>query len=293
MTSAYLPSPDNSSSGSAISAAPAGVEPPAAIDASSGQVVDFPHVPKGSRAVLYLRVSTPSQVHTDYDPEGISRPAQRAAGYRKAEQLGVVIVDEYVEPGKSATEMTKRVAFQQMLARIRERKDVGYIIVYKLNRMARNRLDDAIVMADLRKRGVTLISTTESIDDTPVGQLMHGILAAFNEYQSRESGADIAYKMGQKARTGGTIGRAPLGYLNVFDRSEGRESAPLLWTPNALRWSSSLSSCTPQVTTAWTTCPTNSMTEACGPDRQHGTPPNRYRSASSQTCCATATTSAM
>ena len=29
--------------------------------------------------------------------------------------------------------------------------------------------------------------------------------------------------MGQKARTGGTIGRAPLGYLNVFDRSEGRE----------------------------------------------------------------------
>ena len=68
--------------------------------------------------------------------------------------------------------MTKRVAFQRMLARIRERKDVDYIIVYKLNRMARNRLDDAIVMADLRQRGVTLISTTESIDDTPVGQLM-------------------------------------------------------------------------------------------------------------------------
>jgi DNA invertase Pin-like site-specific DNA recombinase len=170
-----------------------------------------------------LRVSTSSQVNTDYDPEGISIPAQRAAGYRKAEQLGVVIIDEYVEPGRSATEMTKRVAFQQMLARIRERKDVDYIIVYKLNRMARNRLDDAIVMADLRQRGVTLISTTESIDDTPVGQLMHGILAAFNEYQSRESGADIAYKMGQKARTGGTIGRAPLGYLNVFDRSDGRE----------------------------------------------------------------------
>ena len=52
---------------------------------------------------------------------------------------------------------------------------------------------------------------------------MHGILATFNEYQSRESGADIAYKMGQKAKNGGTIGRARLGYLNVRDRFDGRE----------------------------------------------------------------------
>ena len=52
---------------------------------------------------------------------------------------------------------------------------------------------------------------------------MHGILATFNEYQSRESGADIAYKMGQKAKNGGTLGRAPIGYLNVIDRAEFRE----------------------------------------------------------------------
>jgi site-specific DNA recombinase len=177
----------------------------------------------GTRAVIYLRVSSAGQVKTDYDPEGISIPAQRTACLRKAEQLGLTVVDEYIEPGKSATEMTKRVAFQQMLTRVRNLRDVDYVTVYKLSRMARNRFDDAIVMADLRKRGVTLISATESIDDSPVGQLMHGILATFNEYQSRESGADIAYKMGQKAKNGGTLGRAPLGYLNVFDRFEGRE----------------------------------------------------------------------
>lgn len=177
----------------------------------------------GTRAVIYLRVSSAGQVKTDYDPEGISIPAQRRACQRKAEQLGLAIIDEYIEPGRSATEMTKRVAFQQMLTRVRHERDVDVIIVYKLSRMARNRLDDAIVMADLRKRGVSLISATESIDDSPVGQLMHGILATFNEYQSRESGADIAYKMSAKARNGGTIGRAPLGYLNVLDRFDGRE----------------------------------------------------------------------
>jgi len=179
--------------------------------------------PPGSRAVIYLRVSSKGQVNTDYDPEGISIPAQRLSCQRKAEALGLTIVHEYIEPGRSATEMTKRVAFQEMLERIRRDRDVDYVIVYKLSRFARNRTDDAIVMADLQKRGVTLISATEQIDATPVGQLMHGILAAFNEYRSREDGADIAYKMSQKAKNGGTLGRAPIGYLNVTENIDGRK----------------------------------------------------------------------
>lgn len=179
-------------------------------------------VEPGTRAVIYLRVSSTGQVKTDYDPEGISIPAQREACLRKAKDLGLTVIDEYVEPGRSATEMTKREAFQRMLARVRGQGDVDYVIVYMLSRMARNRYDDAIVMADLRKRGVTLVSATEAVDDSPVGQLMHGILATFNEYQSRQSGADIANKMGQKARTGGTLGRAKIGYLNHIDHSDGR-----------------------------------------------------------------------
>lgn len=180
-------------------------------------------LPKGTRAVLYLRVSSKGQVDTDYDPEGISLPAQRISCTRKAEQLGLTVIGEYVEPGRSATEMTKRVAFQQMLERVSRQHDVDAIIVHDLSRFARNRIDDAIVMADLRKRGVTLISATESIDATPVGQLMHGLLAAFNEYRSAKDGAEVSYKMGQKAMSGGTLGRAPLGYLNVTDNIEGRK----------------------------------------------------------------------
>src|SRR5262249_22017544 len=65
------------------------------------------------------------------------------------------------------------------------------------------------------------VSATEHIDSTPTGQLMHGILAAFNEFRSAEDGADIRYKMGEKAKRGGTIGRAKLGYLNVRDHVDG------------------------------------------------------------------------
>ncbi len=196
-------------------------------EATASVAADHPltpaNLPVGTRAVLYLRVSSKGQVETDYDPEGISLPAQRLSCTRKAEQLGLTVVGEYVEPGRTGTEMTKRVEFQRMLERISRQRDVDYVIVHDLSRFARNRIDDAIVMADLKKRGVTLISATESIDATPVGQLMHGLLAAFNEYRSAKDGAEVAMKMGQKAKSGGTLGRAPIGYLNVTDNIEGRK----------------------------------------------------------------------
>jgi site-specific DNA recombinase len=174
-------------------------------------------------AVLYLRVSTTGQVETDYDPEGISIPAQRKACERKAEQMGAMVVDEYVEPGRSATTIEKRPVFQQMMERIKRERDVDYVIVYNLSRLNRNRVDDARVLMAMRAVKVTLVSAQENIDETPAGQLMHGILAAFNEYRSSADGADIRYKMSQKARNGGTLGRAPIGYLNIRDRYEGRE----------------------------------------------------------------------
>lgn len=52
--------------------------------------------------MLSLRVSPVSSVTTDDDPEGISIPAQRAACQRKAEGLGIEIVDEYVGPAAPA-----------------------------------------------------------------------------------------------------------------------------------------------------------------------------------------------
>jgi len=189
------------------------------------------------RAVLYLRVSTVSQVTTDYDPEGISIPAQRAACQRKAEQLGIEIVDEYVEPGRSGTSMKSRPAFQAMLKRIRQDRDVDAVLVYKLSRMNRNWEESAQVIMQLRAAQAQLLSATENIDETPVGRLTLGIMSAINEFRSAEDGEDIRYKMGEKAKRGGTINKAPLGYKNVREEFEGRlvpsvaldpERAPLI-----------------------------------------------------------------
>ncbi len=51
----------------------------------------------GKRAVSYLRVSSAAQAEKDYDSDGYSLPAQRAACARKAASLGADVVEVYVE----------------------------------------------------------------------------------------------------------------------------------------------------------------------------------------------------
>jgi site-specific DNA recombinase len=182
-----------------------------------------PAEPPAKRAVLYLRVSSAGQVNTDYDPEGISIPAQRRRCVEKARELGVEIIDEYVEPGKSATAISKRPVFQAMMSRIKNQRDVNYVIVYSTSRMNRNWMENGAVLLELRKLDVSMISATENIDDSPLGEAMTGFLAVFNGFQSAANGQDIRYKMGQKARAGGTVSMAPIGYLNTVETFEGRK----------------------------------------------------------------------
>lgn len=176
----------------------------------------------GKRAVRYLRVSTPSQVDTDYNPEGISIPAQREAADRKAAELGAEVVDEYIEPGRTATSIAKRPRFQEMLARIKTARDVDYVIVYHFNRIFRNSVDAAIVKRDLRKLGVRIVSSVMDLGDSPESAMVESIIHAVDQYQSEASGADISYKMGEKAKKGGTLCMAHLGYLNVTEEIDGR-----------------------------------------------------------------------
>lgn len=183
------------------------------------------------RGVLYLRVSDPSQVHTDYDPEGLSIPTQRKICVAKADQLGIEVVDEYVELGRSGTNTTGRPRFRAMMQRVKESRDVEYVIVYKLSRLNRNRFDDAMAMMEMRSANVTLISATENIDETPEGQLVHGMLAAVNEYRSAADGADIRMKLQRKVEQGGTHGLAPLGYLNVKEFIDGRHVSTVAFDP--------------------------------------------------------------
>ena len=174
-------------------------------------------------AVSYLRVSTRDQARRGGgDDEGFSIPAQREANRRKAASMGAMIVKEFVDRGASARS-ANRPELQRMLEYL-EDHDVDYVIVHKIDRLARNRADDVEIMKSLEASSVRLVSTTESIDQTPSGILLHGIMSSIAEFYSRNLAAEVAKGMSQKVRSGGTVGRVPLGYRNhrTVD-AEGRE----------------------------------------------------------------------
>lgn len=174
-----------------------------------------------TRAVLYLRVSTKEQAERGGESEGFSIPAQREACKRKAQTLGAVIVDEFVDRGESA-KTADRPELQRMLGFLAEER-VQYVIVHKVDRLARNRLDDVQIDLAIRKAGATLVSCMENIDETPSGMLMRGIVSAVAEFYSRNLANEVNKGLIQKAKNGGTPTKAPIGYLNVRKFEEGRE----------------------------------------------------------------------
>ena len=175
------------------------------------------------RAVSYIRVSTREQAQRGGSEEGFSLPAQREANKRKAQSMGALVVKEFADRGESARS-ANRPELQKMLAYLKEDGGIDYVIVHKLDRLARNRADDVEINRAFEQAGVRLISTSENIDQTPGGMLLHGIMSSIAEFYSRNLANEVIKGMGEKARNGGTLGKAPLGYINVRARDEnGRE----------------------------------------------------------------------
>lgn len=76
---------------------------------------------------------------------GSRSPLSANEGSRRPATLGADVVDVYVERGESA-KTDDRPELQRMLARIHQQRDVDYVIVWKVSRLARNRRDDADVV---------------------------------------------------------------------------------------------------------------------------------------------------
>ena len=143
------------------------------------------------RAVSYLRVSTREQAERGGREEGFSIPAQRDANKKKAQAVGAMVVKEFVERGVSGTS-TNRPALQEMLRYLEAEQDnIDYVIVHKLDRLARNRADDVTLNQRFNELGIRLISTSENIDQTPGGILLHGIMSSIAEFYSRNLANEV------------------------------------------------------------------------------------------------------
>lgn len=113
-----------------------------------------------------------------------------------------------------------RPQLQALLRRLADTSQpaVSYVIVHKLDRLARARADDVDLLMAIQSAGAELVSVSEQIDGTPAGMLLHGIMASLAEFYSLNLSNEAKKGMGEKAKRGGTIGYAPVGYRNVSTR---------------------------------------------------------------------------
>ena len=157
-------------------------------------------------AVIYARYSSDKQ--TEQSIEG-----QLYDCYNYAKQHGITVVQEYIDRAMTGKN-DDRPAFQQMLHESAMHK-WDSVIVWKLDRFARNTIDSAVNRQILAKNGVKLLSVMESFGDDASGQMMTHIIEAINEYYSADLREKTIRGMRQSAMKAQTTGHIPLGYKVV------------------------------------------------------------------------------
>ena len=169
-------------------------------------------------AVIYARYSTDSQRE-----ESIEGQIRECTAY--AEKNGFTVVKHYIDRAISA-KTDNRPQFQQMI-KDSERGIFDIIIVWKLDRFARNRYDSARYKTQLKRNGVKLVSATEVISAGPEGIILESVLEGYAEYYSADLSEKVVRGMTENALkgiyNGGTI---PFGYM--IDETRHYQPDPLL-----------------------------------------------------------------
>lgn len=155
---------------------------------------------------LYLRFSSERQ--KEQSIEGQLRDCI-AYCQRKGFRITAIYVDRATTARK---DVEKRVHFQEMISDS-ARQCWNYIVVWKLDRFARNREDSVVYKMRLRKNGVQVKSATETISENPEGIILESVLEGIAEYYSAELSQKIRRGMRESALKGNSVGGLiPLGY---------------------------------------------------------------------------------
>ena len=160
--------------------------------------------------VIYARFSSDHQ--REESIEGQIRICKEYAS-----KNGITIINEYIDRAISG-KTDKRPSFQKMIADS-DTKLFQVVIVYALDRFARNGKQSAIYENMLNLNGVQLHSATENITGSPSSIILKSMLQGMAEYYSAELATKITRGMTENALKGKwTSGTIPFGYTRDKER---------------------------------------------------------------------------
>ena len=128
----------------------------------------------------------------------------------------MVILEEYCDRAISG-KTDSRPEFQRMI-KDSDKHQFTAVIMYTLDRFARNRYDSAMYKAKLKKNGVKLFYTEQSISQEPEGIILESVLEGMAEYYSENLSRGVKRGMRENALKQMTNGGVkPLGYKRGAD----------------------------------------------------------------------------
>ena len=156
------------------------------------------------KGVIYARYSSDNQRE-----ESIEGQLRECKEY--AEKNDIQIIGTYTDRALSA-KTDNRPDFQKMIKDSADKK-FDVVLVWKLDRFARNRYDSAYYKNVLRRNGVKVLSATELISQNAEGILLESMLEGYAEYYSAELSEKVLRGLTENALkckyNGGTL---PIGY---------------------------------------------------------------------------------
>lgn len=169
-------------------------------------------------AYIYVRVSTDEQAN-----EGYSLDNQKKACREYAHNNQYHVKGLFIDDGKSGR-TTDRKAFQELLSTIDESK-ADALIIYKIDRFARNVSDFRDTKKEIEAKGVEMLSVLEG-NLTQGSNLIANILASVAEWESEVNGQRTRDALMQKYRDGWQPSPPPVGYRSVGGDRERKTCEP-------------------------------------------------------------------
>ncbi|MEJ7648209.1 MAG: recombinase family protein [Nakamurella sp.] len=166
---------------------------------------------RGTRAAVYARVSTQSQVETT------SLAVQLRDCRATANRMSLSVVEEFVDAGVSGAK-SSRPQLDRLVELIRSGQ-VDVVLVAKLDRLGRSLLHLLSLLAEWDELGVQVVSINEGFDtSTSVGKLQLSLLGSVAEFERERTRDRIVSGLYARAEQGGFVSsKPPFGYRVVPD----------------------------------------------------------------------------
>lgn len=169
--------------------------------------------------IIYCRVSSKEQI------DGTSLESQEAACREYARHKKIDVLQVFIERGESAKFADRTQLLELMEFCRRAPNKVDTLLVWKLDRLARNVGDHFSIKASLGKYGIQVVSVTEPIDAKPEGKLLETILAGFAQFDNDIRAVRTVQGMKRKIQEGIFPWKPPLGYKSSA-RDHEKKTAP-------------------------------------------------------------------